>query len=136
MINDRVLVVDDEEDIRDLMDIHLSSLGWKIDTAATPNDALEMLKTGKYFLMITDLAMPQMDGYELIKKVYQYNPDLPCAVITGFGYDTNHSLVKLNREYDCPVFLKPFDFKENLIGSHISKVWDQLQNSKKENSKD
>ncbi len=127
MSNKKVLVVDDEEDIRDILEFHINSQGWCVDVASSPIDALKMLKSRDYFMLITDLAMPKMNGYELIKEVKELYPSLFCSVITGFGYDTSHSLVKLNQEFDCPIFLKPFDFKENLIGKTISTVWDQYQ---------
>lgn len=123
MCHKRILLVDDEEDILDILSIHLESLGWDIDYTTSPLKALDILKDDSYFLVITDIAMPEMGGDELIELIARRHPALSLAVMTGFGYDPSHSLLNLNKKYECPIILKPFNFKDKIIEKEIDTLW-------------
>lgn len=129
MSNKKILLVDDEEDILDILSIHLESLGWEVDSLVSPSEVINTLQNGEYFLLITDIAMPQMSGDELIEKVAQEFPKLSMAIMTGFGYDPSHNILKLNKKYDCPIILKPFNFKDKIIENTIHSLWEKYHRS-------
>ena len=87
----RVLVVDDEASIRDLLSKTLALADYDVDTASDGPSALDRLRErrGAYDLMIADLRMPGMDGLTLIKEVKQINANLPVIIITGFSTESS-----------------------------------------------
>ncbi len=87
----RVLVVDDEASIRDLLAKTLALAEYEVDTAPDGSAALDRLREGRsaYNLVIADLRMPGMDGLTLIREVKQINPNLPIIIITGFSTESS-----------------------------------------------
>ena len=81
----RLLVVDDDAQLLDLLLDTLTSIGYAADGASDGVEALEKLHSGRYELMITDIKMPGMDGISLLKKVRRYYPKLPVLFITGLA---------------------------------------------------
>lgn len=126
MSNKRILLVDDEEDILDILTIHLEGLGWEVAATTSPSKALLELKRKEFFLLITDIAMPEMSGDELIEIVAKEFPAISLAIMTGFGYDPSHNILKLNKKYECPIILKPFNFKDKIIENTIRSLWNKF----------
>jgi excisionase family DNA binding protein len=85
----RVLVVDDEEGIRDLLSRTLALAEYEVETTADGRSALESIRNDAYELLIADLRMPGMDGLTLIREVKQINPHLPIIIITGFSSESS-----------------------------------------------
>ena len=85
----RVLVVDDESSIRELLSKTLALANYDVDTAAEAASALEHVRTGTYDLLIADLKMPGMDGLSLIRQVKRLKQDLPVSIITGFSTESS-----------------------------------------------
>jgi two-component system response regulator PilR (NtrC family) len=82
----RVLVVDDEADIRELLDMTLARMGLTADCAASVTEATRLLKDGgPYQLCLTDMRLPDGDGLELVRHIGESSPELPVAVITAHG---------------------------------------------------
>jgi CheY-like chemotaxis protein/anti-sigma regulatory factor (Ser/Thr protein kinase) len=81
----RILVVDDEEDVRGTLSEMIEGLDYQVMVAENGKEALERIKTEKIDLVITDLSMPKMNGLELIVNSKQINPNIPIAVISAFG---------------------------------------------------
>ncbi len=85
----RVLVVDDEEDARDLVREVLSRHGADVRTAQTAADALEALQRERFDLLVADIGMPGEDGYDLIQRVRALPPDrggeVPAVAVTAYG---------------------------------------------------
>jgi len=81
----RVLVVDDEADIRELLDMTLARMGLAADCAATVADATRLLGGNAYSLCLTDMRLPDGDGLGLVRLIAERHPDLPVAVITAHG---------------------------------------------------
>lgn len=79
----RVLVVDDEASIRDLLAKTLALAEYDVDTAQDGRDALDALRSRPYDLLVTDLKMPGLDGMGLIRETRRLSPQLPIVVITA-----------------------------------------------------
>ena len=80
-----VLVVDDEADIRELLDLTLARMGLRADCVGTVEEARALLATKRYQLCLTDMRLPDGDGLELVRHIAAQHVDLPVAVITAFG---------------------------------------------------
>ena len=87
--NPRVLIVDDEADIRELLDMTLARMGLACDTAASVVVATRLLSENTYQLCLTDMRMPDGDGLELVRYIETTYPTLPVAVITAHGSTEN-----------------------------------------------
>jgi excisionase family DNA binding protein len=85
----RVLVVDDEASIRDLLAKTLALAEYDVDTAGDATTALSRVRTTEYDLLIADLRMPGMDGLTLIRQVKRIRGDLPVIIITGFSTEAS-----------------------------------------------
>lgn len=81
----RVLVVDDEADIRELLDLTLVRMGLEADCAATLAEAHALLKTRRYCLCLTDMRLPDGEGLDLVRHINETCTNLPIAVITAYG---------------------------------------------------
>jgi len=80
-----VLVVDDEADIRELLELSLMRMGLGCDAAGTVTEAKTLLEGRRYRLCLTDMRLPDGDGLELVEHIQRQYPGLPVAVITAFG---------------------------------------------------
>ena len=85
----RVLVVDDEASIRDLLVKTLALAEYDVDVAADGRSALERMRLNPYDLLIVDLRMPGMDGLTVIREAKRYKTDLPVLIITGFSSESS-----------------------------------------------
>jgi len=85
----RVLVVDDEADIRELLDLTLSRMGLAADCAGSVAEARECLGRERYQLCLTDMRLPDGEGLEVVHLVAEHSPETPVAVITAFGSTEN-----------------------------------------------
>ncbi|MBC7803224.1 MAG: sigma-54-dependent Fis family transcriptional regulator [Candidatus Parcubacteria bacterium] len=85
----RVLVVDDEPDIRELLELTLAKMGLGVDTAASIAEARERLRGARYQLCLTDMRLSDGEGLELVRHIAALPGDLPVAVITAHGSAEN-----------------------------------------------
>jgi excisionase family DNA binding protein len=85
----RVLVVDDEASIRELLAKTLALGEYTVDTAADGNAALDRIRDEQYDLVFADLKMPGMDGLMLSRQIKRIKPDLPVIIITGFSTEVS-----------------------------------------------
>ena len=85
----RVLVVDDEASIRDLLAKTLALAEYDVDTAPDGTSALDRIRAFGYDLLIADLKMPGMDGLTLIRQARRIKTDLPVIIITGFSTESS-----------------------------------------------
>jgi len=84
----RVLLVDDEAMVREVIAEHLEDAGYDVLTAANGTDALDLLGSGETAdILVTDLSMPGMDGFALIRAVRERRPGLPAVLLTGYAGD-------------------------------------------------
>ena len=105
-----VLVVDDDREVLSTLSEILSELRVNPITAIDGAEAIENIKTRKIDLIITDLMMPNMDGFELIQKTRQLNINIPIAVISGHGEVKNVVSALSRGAYNF--ITKPFTIKE------------------------
>jgi two-component system, NtrC family, response regulator AtoC len=80
-----VLVVEDDRDMRLLLEDELRESGYEVLTAAEGGEALAWLKSAPVDVIVTDLVMPGMDGRELLEEVHRSNQDVPIIITTAFG---------------------------------------------------
>jgi len=107
--NRKILVVDDEVDVLEFLKIYIETMGWEVTTAPTVAQAFEELAKQPYFLVVTDIAMPDMDGYEFISAIKTQGFECLFALMTGFGYNPKHTLVKIYKTVKYPLLFKPFN---------------------------
>lgn len=92
-----ILLVDDEEDIRDVLGISLSDIGYHVHAVGNGEEAILLFKKINPAIVLTDIKMPGMDGIELLRKVKHENPDTEVIMITGHG-DMNLAIKSLKYE--------------------------------------
>lgn len=85
----RILVVDDEASIRELLSKTLALAEYEVHVAPDGRSALERLRMVPYDLLITDLKMPGMDGLTVIREARRLKPDLPVIIITGYSTEAS-----------------------------------------------
>jgi excisionase family DNA binding protein len=85
----RILVVDDEASIRDLLAKTLALAEYEVDVAPDGRSAIERMRLYPYDLLIVDLKMPGMDGLAVIREAKRYKADLPVIIITGFSTESS-----------------------------------------------
>jgi two-component system response regulator PilR (NtrC family) len=94
MTSPRILVVDDEADLRELLEITLVKMGLDVDSAATLAQARSYLAQADYALVLTDMRLPDGLGLELVREVTASNKNTPIAVVTAYG-STDNAVVAL-----------------------------------------
>ena len=103
----KILLVDDEEGIRKVLDIYLSDSGFKVFTAETGREALDIFRKMRPPIVLTDIKMPGMDGIELLQKIKEESPDTEVIMITGHG---DMELAIRSLKYDATDFItKPIN---------------------------
>lgn len=108
----RVLVVDDNEEVlRSLSDL-LEEARCKVTKARSGEEAVAKAAADHFDLVITDIRMPDKNGYQVFSEVRKLYPDMPFVMMTAFGYDESHSIVKARKEGLCTTLFKPFDFEQ------------------------
>ena len=103
----KILIVDDEEDIRKVFEKAFRRAGYAVRTAASGSEALEILKGDKIQVMFFDLKMPEMDGLELCREVRK---DFPMAMIHAVtGYASLFQLADCREAGFDDYYLKPIE---------------------------
>jgi CheY-like chemotaxis protein len=103
-----VLVIDDEEIIRQTVYDVLTKSGCEVETARDGVRALAMIHARSYDLVISDIRMPGKSGYDIFAAVKEVRPGCPVIFMTGFGYDPNHTIIRASKEGLSAVLYKPF----------------------------
>jgi len=107
-LNLRVLVVDNDERVRRSAHSVLGRLGCIVETARDGREALTMAKLSTYDAMLADIRLPDQGGYDVYRALRQAQPAANVILMTGFGYDATHSLVKARQDGLKHVLYKPF----------------------------
>ncbi|HEV7565555.1 MAG TPA: PAS domain S-box protein [Microbacteriaceae bacterium] len=86
--SERILLVEDEAVLRDVVGLMLTQLGYGFEVAASPNDALTLIRSGERFdLLLTDVVMPEMNGHELARRVEELSPSIQVVYTSGYTGD-------------------------------------------------
>lgn len=115
MENISVLVVDDEPGIAALCKRILSRADYDVTSLTDPRAAIESLQQQKYDLLLVDIRMPEVDGFDVISRAKMVQPDIAVLVMTGFG--TVETAIRALREGVNGLILKPFEKSEELLSS-------------------
>ena len=108
----RIMVIDDEKVVGDMLRIHLTKHGFTVETFLDAASALRRLSEERFALIVTDFKMKGMDGMELLKTVKAAYPDIQVIMITAFAHlDT---AIEAFRGQVHDFFPKPFKIKELL----------------------
>jgi CheY-like chemotaxis protein len=101
-----ILVVEDEEEVRELLSDILLTEGHEVITAADGTEGVELFKSNHFDMVLTDLGMPKMSGWQVAEEIKKINGNTPVVLITGWGIEINDSEIE-NRGVDL-VVNKPF----------------------------
>jgi len=108
----RILVVDDEESIRDLCARVLTRAGYAVTTAPSGEDAVARLGRESFDLLISDIRMPGISGLEVLERAKAAFPQIRVVLITGFG--TPQTLARAQQSGANRILTKPFNPMELL----------------------
>jgi CheY-like chemotaxis protein len=106
----RILVIDDEESVRDILHRMLGAKGHRVVVASNGEEGIERFRSERFDLVFTDLGMPRISGWEVGKAIKEINPKVPIAMITGWGMELNRE--KMGESGIDLVISKPFNFDQ------------------------
>ncbi len=104
----RVLIADDEPNIRKTIGDILSKAGCVVEMCKDGYESCTLLEQDPFDLVISDIKMPYRNGYEIFAAAHRQREDLPVILMTGFGYDPHHSIVRASQDGLSSVMFKPF----------------------------
>src|SRR5512141_3063072 len=108
-----ILVVDDEPGIALLCNRILSRAGYEVTSQTDPRVAIEHLQQSHVDLLLVDIRMPEVDGFDVISRTQMIQPDAATLVMTGFG--TVETAIRALRQGVDGLLLKPFNKREKLL---------------------
>jgi len=118
IVGKRILVVDADEPVRTAAHALLDRYRCIVETAHDGNEARFMVRNlgpgEAYDVIIADVRLPDMNGHELLLKLKELISSVPMVLMSGFGYDPGHSIVKARQEGLCGVLYKPFGLDQLL----------------------
>jgi len=115
LVGKRVLIADDEDIIRDTVRDVLAGYGCEVTAVADGQEAFDLVSREAFDLVLSDIKMPSKNGYEVFAAAKEVDSATPVILMTGFGYDPNHSIVRARREGLSAVLFKPFKV-DQLLG--------------------
>jgi DNA-binding response OmpR family regulator len=107
--NETILIVDDETALRNMLHETLSNYGYRLLQASSAEHALNFLKSNAIDLLISDVAMPEMDGYQLAHKVNELYPHVKVQLVSGYS-----DKVEGNKVLHKKILYKPYNTVELL----------------------
>jgi DNA-binding response OmpR family regulator len=107
----RLLIIDDDEGLRELFELAMEKEGFLVAGAEDGLKGLAKAAVYKPHLIVLDLMMPNLSGFEVIHRLQQTSPEIPVVIITGYSDESNEQL--LRQEPNCVDFLKkPIKYSE------------------------
>lgn len=125
----QLLVVDDDTDIRELLEFDLAQSGYTVDTAKDGSEGLQKALMNNYDLILLDVMMPKMNGFDVCKNIKNQKPDIPILLLTAKG-TINDKTTGFDSGADDYI-VKPFDIQEVLLRVRVL----LRRNSHNENNK-
>ena len=114
MADKRVLVADDEMNIRKTIQDVLRRHGAHVTTCKDGYEAIALIEQEAFDLIISDIRMPYRTGYDIFAAAQRFREGTPVVLMTGFGYDPHHSIVRASQEGLSTVLFKPFKVEQLL----------------------
>jgi two-component system, sensor histidine kinase SagS len=108
LVGKRVLVVDQDSAARDDAPNLLGQMGCEVEGVQNATEGCAMLRNYHYDVVLTDIRLSDANGYECFRRLREINSHVPIIMMTGFGYDASHSIVKARQEGLKAVLYKPF----------------------------
>lgn len=105
-----ILVIEDEKRVADLLERGLEEVGYSVDVAYDGLKGLDLFKASSYHLIISDIMLPHLSGFELCQKIRLINKNIPILMLTALG-TTDDKLEGFDAGAD-DYMVKPFDFRE------------------------
>jgi len=118
----RVLIIDDEESIRVLLDEYLEIVGFDVKTASSGFEGLNALRDEDFGLVICDVLMPGMDGFQVFENVLKIKPEQKFLFITGYAFDGSN---KHLQDKSLGLLRKPFHLNDLRI--YISEIYPDIE---------
>ena len=112
-VQKRILIVDDDDEIRDLLEFDVRSSGYFVDTAKDGLEGLNKALNNTYDLILLDVMMPKMNGFDVCKNIRQAKLSIPILMLTAKG-----TIEDKTEGFDCGAddyLVKPFDIQEVLL---------------------
>ena len=109
----RILIVDDDDEIRELLEFDISHSGYFLDTASDGKEGLQKALNNSYDLILLDVMMPKMNGFDVCKNIRQAKLSIPILMLTAKGTINDKTI-----GFDCGAddyLVKPFDVQEVLL---------------------
>src|SRR5207237_1895229 len=103
----RLLVADNDERVRRSAHTILGRLGCVVETARDGQEALTMARLSTYDAILVDIRLPDLSGYEVYRRLRQAQPQARVILMTTYGYDASHSIVKCRQDGLRYVLFKP-----------------------------
>jgi len=110
MTKQKILVVDDEKSMCDFLEIMLQKEGYEVTSTTSGEKALELLDDNLYSMVLTDVRMPGVDGFEVLRKTKEASPDTVVIMITAYG--SPEGAVTAIKEGAYDYVTKPFRVEE------------------------
>jgi len=108
--HEKILVVDDEKNVRVLFERILAKEGYEVECAASGSEAIDKLASNSFDLVVTDLKMDGIDGLDLIRKGKRTNQAIPFILISGYG--TAQTAMSAAQEGADVYLMKPIDMTD------------------------
>src|SRR5512144_124734 len=108
----RILLAEDDTSMREYLQRALQRVGYEVEAVGCGTEAMPLLQTERFDLLLTDIVMPEMDGIELAQKASEIAPDMRVMFITGFA------AVTLRAGQQVPqarVLSKPFHLRDLVL---------------------
>ena len=121
----RILIVDDDDEIRDLLEFDVSHSGYFVDTASDGKEGLQKALNNSYDLILLDVMMPKMNGFDVCKNIRQAKLAIPILMLTAKGTINDKTI-----GFDCGAddyLVKPFDIQEVLLRIRVLLRRNQIQ---------
>jgi CheY-like chemotaxis protein len=103
----RILVIDDEDSVRDILSRMLKTKGHQVVVASDGEEGIERFRSESFDLVLTDLGMPKLSGWDVGKTIKGINPKIPIAMITGWGVELDRE--KMSESGIDLIVSKPFN---------------------------
>ncbi len=130
--NKRLLIVDDDKQIRELLVFDIAQSGYIVDCATDGQEGLKKALENNYDLILLDVMMPKMNGYDVCKNIRIAKPDVPILMLTAKG-----TIEDKTQGFDCGAddyLIKPFEIQEVLL--RIRALLRRGESNQKQNTKE